>query len=140
MVHLVRLHLLQQSRDPGAVREVSVVQENTGVGIVRITVEVVDALGVEGRGTTDDSVHHIALLQQQLREVGAVLAGDAGDERFLDSHLHSLPRGDADERITLRAPAEPANSPGWRSLLSLPASGHIRPICRLVSYGEAALT
>jgi hypothetical protein len=25
-------------------------------------------------------MHHIALLQQQLRQVGTILAGDAGDE------------------------------------------------------------
>jgi glutaminyl-peptide cyclotransferase len=41
---------------------------------------VVDAVGVEGAGAADDAVDLVALGQQELGEVGAVLAGDAGDE------------------------------------------------------------
>ena len=31
-------------------------------------------------GAADDGVHLVALLEQQLGEIGAVLAGDAGDQ------------------------------------------------------------
>src|SRR5678815_573787 len=47
---------------------------------VRILVQVVDALRVEERGAPLDAVDDVALLQQKLGEIGAVLAGDAGDQ------------------------------------------------------------
>jgi len=43
----------------------------------------VDAVGVEERGAALDAVDLVALLEQELGEVRAVLAGDAGDECFL---------------------------------------------------------
>ena len=49
---------------------------------VRIGVEVVDPRGIEGAGAADDAVHFVAFFKQQVRQVGAVLSGDAGDERF----------------------------------------------------------
>ena len=48
--------------------------------LVRILVEVVDAVGVEERRAALDAVHLVALVEQELGEVGAVLAGDAGDQ------------------------------------------------------------
>jgi hypothetical protein len=41
----------------------------------------VDALGVEARGAADDAVHLVPLAEEELGEVGAVLARDSGDER-----------------------------------------------------------
>lgn len=52
------------------------------VGNVRVLVDVVNPLGVEQRGTALDAVDFVALFQQKLCKVGAVLAGDAGDECF----------------------------------------------------------
>jgi hypothetical protein len=46
---------------------------------VRVLVQVVDAVGVEHAGAALDAVHLVALLQQEFGQVGAVLAGDAGD-------------------------------------------------------------
>ena len=48
--------------------------------VVRVLVEVVDAVGVEEGRAALDAVDDVALVQQELGEVGAVLAGDAGDE------------------------------------------------------------
>lgn len=45
-----------------------------------VLVKVVDAIGVEGGGATDDAVDFVAVLEEEFGEVGAVLAGDAGDE------------------------------------------------------------
>jgi len=50
-------------------------------GIVRIGIDAVEALGVEGGGPPDDAVDLVALLDQQLGEVGAVLPGDSSDQR-----------------------------------------------------------
>ena len=41
----------------------------------------VDAVGIEKRGTAFDAVHDIAFLQQKLGKIRAVLACDARDER-----------------------------------------------------------
>ena len=49
--------------------------------LVRILVEVIDAVGVEERRAPLDAVDDVALAEEELGEVGAVLAGDAGDER-----------------------------------------------------------
>jgi hypothetical protein len=48
-------------------------------GFVRVAVQVVDAVGVEERRAALDAVHLVALVEQELGEIGAVLAGDAGD-------------------------------------------------------------
>ena len=58
-------------------------EEERRVGLVRIAVEMVDPAGVEGAGAPDQAVDLVALRQQELGQVGAVLAGDAGDERVL---------------------------------------------------------
>ena len=47
-----------------------------------ILVDVVDALGVEERGTAFDAIDFVTFLEQEFREVGAVLAGDSCDECF----------------------------------------------------------
>ena len=51
-------------------------------------VQMVDAAGVEERCAALDTVDHVAFVQQQLGELGAGLAGDAGDEcNFWCGHL-----------------------------------------------------
>ena len=50
-------------------------------GLVRILIEMIDPVGVEGRGPPLDAVNDVALVEQEFGEIGAVLAGDAGDER-----------------------------------------------------------
>jgi hypothetical protein len=47
---------------------------------VRVFVDVIHTLGVEGGGAALDAVHFIAFGQKELGKVAAVLAGDAGDE------------------------------------------------------------
>ena len=49
--------------------------------LVRILIQMIDAVGVEQRGPALDAVHFVALAEQKLGKVGAVLAGDAGDQR-----------------------------------------------------------
>ena len=41
--------------------------------------------GVEAGRAPDDAVDLVALVEQQLGQVRAVLAGDAGDQRFLST-------------------------------------------------------
>ena len=49
---------------------------------MRVLINKAHPLDVEGGGTALDTVDLIAFSQQEFREVGAVLAGDAGDECF----------------------------------------------------------
>jgi ABC-type enterochelin transport system substrate-binding protein len=56
------------------------VEFEAGVFDVRIFVDVIDALGVKEGGTAFDAVNFVAFFEEKFREVGTVLAGDAGDE------------------------------------------------------------
>jgi hypothetical protein len=88
VVDLVRVDSLDQCDQARTIGQIAVVQEQPGRLVVWILVEVVDPGGVEGRSSPDEPVNLIALLQQQLGEIGAVLAGNAGDECSL---LQPLP-------------------------------------------------
>ena len=91
VVDLVGLGFLDDTNQVAGVRQVAVVQPEIGVCYVRVLVDVVDTLGVEGTGAALDAVHEVAFFQQQLRQVTSVLAGDAGDEGdFLSAHAYCL--------------------------------------------------
>ena len=83
MIHLGRLHALQQRHQARAIGQVAVVQEESRIRIMRIQIEVIDARGVEGRRAPDQAVDDVALVEQLLGQIGAVLAGDTRDERDL---------------------------------------------------------
>jgi len=80
VVDLVGLHFLNDAGQVAGVAEVAVVQLEAGIVDVRILVDVVHTLGVKGAGAALDAVHDVTFFQQQLGQIGAVLAGDAGDE------------------------------------------------------------
>jgi hypothetical protein len=57
---------------------------------MRILIQVINAIGIKGGGTALNSVDDITLFQQKLSKVGAILAGDAGDEGcFSLIHIHT---------------------------------------------------
>ena len=126
VVDLVRLGLLHDADEVGGVGEVAVVHEEAAAGHVRIRVEVVDAVGVEGAGAALDAVDGVALAEQELGQVGAVLAGDAGDERRL-RHLFSRYRlvrrcGEGRPRARPWAPSRrPLRRPTSMSLRGVPS-------------------
>ena len=70
---------MDDAGEVAAVGEVAVVQLEAGVVDVGVLVDVVNALGVEGAGAALDAVDGVAFFQEELGEVRAVLAGDAGD-------------------------------------------------------------
>src|SRR5439155_11339217 len=69
--------------------QIGVVQDEMTIFDVRILIEMIDARGIEGGRSSDDPVHLISLGKKQLRQVGAILAGNSGDKRALH---HSVPR------------------------------------------------
>ena len=46
---------------------------------MRIDVQVVDTVGVEGGATAEDAVDFISFIQQELRQIRPVLPGDASN-------------------------------------------------------------
>lgn len=61
VVNLVGLNLRHQTAQIRGVRQISVVEEEVDSLTVRILVKVVNATSVEGRGTSNDSVHLVSL-------------------------------------------------------------------------------
>ena len=86
VVDFVGLHLLDDADQAGGIGQVAVVEDEIAVIGVRILVDVVNALGVEGGCPTFDAVDFVALCQQKFGEVGTVLAGDASDKCFFLLH------------------------------------------------------
>ena len=80
IVDFVGLGLLDDARQVAAVAQVTVMQLEAGVFNVRVLVNVVHPLGVERAGAAFDAMHDVAFFEQEFRQVGAILAGDAGDE------------------------------------------------------------
>ena len=91
MVDLVGLDLLEEVGERAGNGKIAVVEIDPRLGVVEVLVEVVDPVGVEGAGPADEPVDLIPLAEQELGEVGAVLAGDAGDERFFHFEPFLLP-------------------------------------------------
>src|SRR5439155_12675294 len=65
------------------VGHVAVVQDEAAIRHVRVLIEMVDPFGVEQGSAPLDAVHHIALAEEKFGQIGAVLAGDSGDQRDL---------------------------------------------------------
>jgi hypothetical protein len=80
VVDLVGPDELQGLDQRRRVDEVAVVQ-------VELIAHLVDAPGVERAGAPHEAVDLVSLGEQELGEVAAVLAGDAGDECFFHRSL-----------------------------------------------------
>ena len=77
VVNLIRLHFLDDADEVRAVGQVTVVQLQPNIGVMRVLVEVVDAVGIEQRSSAFDAVDLVPFFQQQLRQVCAVLPRNA---------------------------------------------------------------
>jgi hypothetical protein len=62
-------------------------QHEVAVVDVWVLVQVVNAVCVEQRGAALDAVHLITLVQQELSQVRAILAGDTRDQRNFFTHF-----------------------------------------------------
>ena len=82
VVDLVRFNLRENAGEVAGVGQIAVVHREAVSGFVGILVDVIHPRGVEDRDAPLDAVHLIALFEEKLREVAAVLAGYAGDECF----------------------------------------------------------
>ena len=78
-------------------------QQERHVAGVRILIEMIDARGVERGRPPLDAVHGVAEAKQIFGEIGAVLPGNAGDQRnaplrILNRHIFSNKAGLAGSR------------------------------------------
>ena len=81
VVDLVGPHLGHDAQQAAGIGHVAVVQRERQAGLVRLVEEMIDAVGIEQRRPPLDAVDRVALAQQELGEIGAVLPGNAGDQR-----------------------------------------------------------
>src|ERR1700691_487449 len=77
MINLVRLHVVNQVGQLLTRREIAVVEEEATVAALRVLINMVDAVSVEGGTAADDSMDLVTFSEQQFRQVRTVLAGDA---------------------------------------------------------------
>ena len=83
MIELSRLNLVDDSSDGGRVGQIRIVQKQAFFVDAGVIVERIQTRSFECAAATHDAVDFVAFFQQQLGEVGAVLACDSGDERPL---------------------------------------------------------
>jgi GDP-mannose 4,6 dehydratase len=74
-----RLRFLNQADEIGGISHVAVVHEELRAPLMRVDIEMIDALGIERRQAALHTMEGIAFRQQQFGEIGAVLAGDNGN-------------------------------------------------------------
>ena len=80
VVDLVRLGLLDDADEVGGIRHVAVMQDEPLVLDMRVLVDILDPAGIERGGTALDAVDDIALVEQKLGEIGAILPGYARNQ------------------------------------------------------------
>ena len=76
VVYFIRSHAAHQLEQVAGIGQISVV-ECKAFGQVGTCQKVVNSAGIGGRTAADYAVHGVTFIQQQFREVGAVLACDA---------------------------------------------------------------
>jgi hypothetical protein len=86
VVDFVGLHLLNDAHQARTVGHVAVVQGEATIGDMRILIQMIDAVGIEQRCPALDSVYFVALVEQELGEISAVLAGYACNKCDLLAH------------------------------------------------------
>jgi hypothetical protein len=64
VVNLVGFQLVDQFDEMDGISQVPIVKEKLHPVNVRILIQMVDSVGIEGAGTPDDAVNLIAFLQQ----------------------------------------------------------------------------
>ncbi|KAF5735965.1 phytase family [Tripterygium wilfordii] len=89
IVDLVWANSVDPPAKRGSVGEVSIMKLHASfVRIVRVDVDVIDSLSIEIGGATDQSVHLVALVEEEFSQVRTILASYAGDQSHLEWLRH----------------------------------------------------
>jgi hypothetical protein len=79
VVNLVRAEVIKERGERAGVGEVRIVQKEVSAGLVKILVDVIETFTIEAGGPAFQPVDLVATIEKELGEIGAVLAGAAGD-------------------------------------------------------------
>ena len=90
VVDFVRADFLKDVSQARAVRHIAMMENELAGPACFSFHQVVDSRSVEQGGASLDAVYLVTLFKQELRKIGAVLPGDAGDERRF-RHFSLLP-------------------------------------------------
>jgi hypothetical protein len=88
IVDFVWLHLANNPNQARRIREIAVVKPEGRIGLVRIEIEMINAVRIEEGGSALDAVDLVSLLQKKFGQIGAVLAGDAGNQCSFLCHIN----------------------------------------------------
>lgn len=94
IVDLVGLHIIYDTRKIRSVTQIAVVKSELGIRFVRVLIDVIDPLSVNGGGAAFDAMNFIAFPQQKFGKIGSILPGNSGNEsafnHFCDSPYKGL--------------------------------------------------
>ena len=108
MIDLVGLQVVDQVGELPGIGQIAVMDEKPDVlSAARIDIKVADTRGVEAAGPAHDAVDLISLVEQEFRQIGAVLAGNPRNQSLF-------------HRISPSAPRRLANPPAERRTLPFP--------------------
>src|ERR1700740_3377327 len=93
VVNLVRRDQFDNTPQTGAVSKVAIVELQALMTAVEAAAQMVYTSGGEAGGAAHDSVNVVALGEQQVGQIRAVLSGHAGNQRSLTHSIESLRRG-----------------------------------------------
>jgi len=79
----IGLDLRGDVNEAARVGHVAVVQEETPVRFVRVLIQMVDSGVLKSGGAPLDAVNDVPFVEQELRQISAVLAGNSGDPKRL---------------------------------------------------------
>ena len=79
VVDFVGLGHFKNAAKARRISEIAVMKVEAATGLVGVLINVVDATGVEAGTTADNAVNGVVFREKQLAEIGAVLAGYAGN-------------------------------------------------------------
>ena len=89
VINLFRRERIHQTQDPLGASQIAEVKVQTPFRQGRIFVNVVNASCIERTRPAHNPMHFVSFGEEQFGEIGAILSGDAGDQRTLHL-LHSL--------------------------------------------------
>jgi hypothetical protein len=90
VVHFPGIDLVEDVAQACSVREVAIVQKETAAGFVRIAINVIDPVSVEGTGPPNNAVDFAAFFEKQPGQVGTSLARDSSYQRLFHSPHYNI--------------------------------------------------
>ena len=69
IIHLVGLDFLQNAGQVRTVGKIAIMKLEAHIARMRIFKDMIDTLGIEGRGAALDAMHFIALLKQKFSQI-----------------------------------------------------------------------